>query len=77
MRRRDAHAEGDRLAGGHGSAIQRKRGLAEFKISKALAMLLFSVTSCLTAANPEISESIVTAGALADKEDTGEGAHVF
>lgn len=59
-----------------GSAIQRKRGLAEFKISKALAMLLFSVTSCLTAVNPEVSESSVTAGALADK-DMGEGAHVF
>lgn len=56
---------------GHGFAIQRKRGLAEFKIIKALAMLLFSVTSCLIAINPEISESSLMAGVLRDKEDTG------
>lgn len=40
-------------------------------------MLLFSVTSCLAAVNPEVSESSVMAGASADKEDTGEGASVF
>lgn len=63
---------GRRQAGwGHGFAIQRKRGLAEFKIIKALAMLLFSVTSCLIAINPEISESSLMAGVLRDKEDTG------
>lgn len=51
-------------------------GSCRVKISKAL-MLLFSVTSCLAAVNPEVSESSVTAGASADKEDTGEGASVF
>lgn len=51
--------------------------LPEFKVSKALAMLLFSVASCPAAVNPEVSESSGTAGALADKEDTGEGARGF